>query len=496
MKITWNWALLLGVGVAAFAEDEPKVEYKPLSIAALQEFGQLRSGQYGQYPNDFENEWVDHFGAFFLERASVGERLEMEVGLGGVFQYQKPEVISAGWGGSQYRNFFVGPSRATLTWRGGEPENPGFTATAGMFAFKYNPDAANLGEYLFRANPYPNYLQTGGYAIIGTADAYLQGAKAEFRLGSTNVTLLALTETGFPPLYDLSLAALATYKTLDGSLEIGGGVNAKRIVPVRPSRTDPRQANNAYFKKAGTWYTGNPNYYRSRLEFAASRHRSADSAYWKAALDSVLYWTTTDTVPGPTGGPAVAYAHPDYQYYSAAGIILMARASLDPKPWFSSAALGPQDLKLYGELALLGVKDYPVFYPRMADRIPMMFGFNLPAFRLLDRVAVQGELYRSPFLNSTERVATVGLPQPFQPRGGDAAYSSDNYYDAAKLDDWSWSVLLEKNILPGITVSAQAARDHLRLVSLNTWFGPALEADENLSTSKDWYWMCRIGIAI
>ena len=473
-------ALALAAGAIPGSAESVPVRIGTPSAGLFQEIGMLESGRFSS-AGPFRDEWVDHFGAWFLERAYLGENLEIAVGMGGVFQYQKPEVASAGWGGSQYRNFFAGPSQATLAWRA---PKAGLTATLGMLPFKYNPEAANLGEYLFRSNPYPGYLVTGGYAVVGAADAYLQGALAEMALGNFKVTLAALTETGFPPLYDGSLAALGSWTSGDGSLTLGAGVNCKRILQVRPSRTSPRQSRNAYFRKGGAWYTGNSNYYRSRLEFAASRHLASDSAYWKSALDSVTSWTADTVSP------------PDYRYYSAAGTIAMARFTLDPKPWFASGALGPADLKVYAEAALLGVKDYPVFYPEKADRLPVMFGINLPAFRWLDRFAVQGEWHRSPWLNSTERVATVGLPQPFMPRGNDTAFSRDAWYDAARRDDWSWSVLLEKAVMPGLTLSAQAARDHLRLVSLNTWFGPGLEADENLASSKDWYWMCRIGFAI
>ena len=270
-------ALYAVSAMSAFAgEAQSQASYGTPTIGLFQECGMLQSGRFSA-AGPFHDEWVDHFGAFFIERASLGERLDIEVGLGGVFEYQKPEIISAGWGGSQYRNFFLGPSRATLSWRGGDPDHPWITATAGMFSHKYNPDAANLGEYLFRANPYPGYLLTGGYAIVGASDAYLQGAKAEMAFGNLGVTLMAVTETGFPPLYDLSLAALVRYATTDGSLEVGAGINAKRILPVRPSRTEPQSARNSYFRKGDTWYTGNTFFYRSRVDFAASRHDAVDS---------------------------------------------------------------------------------------------------------------------------------------------------------------------------------------------------------------------------
>lgn len=480
----------------AASQSSDDVRYGSPSIGLFEEFGSLQSGRFSA-AGPFQHEWVDHFGAYFVENVAVGDRLDISVGLGGIFQFQKPEVTSASWGGSQYKNFFVGPSRATLTYKVGNSETPWLKLGAGMFPFKYNPNAANLGEYLFRTNPYPNYIMTGGYSIVNNSGAYLQGGNAEFLLGNLSFNLLLITETTMPPLYDGSIAGLAKYVVADGLLELGAGVNFKRILPVRPSRTTPELVKNAYFKKGGVWYTANTNDYRGRMDFAASRGLAADSIHYKAILDSVTFWTTTDSVADPAGGAGkVPYVHPKYEYFSASGTVVMARFSFDPKKLFASEVMGAEDLKIYGEAALLGVKDYPVFFDNKAERIPMMLGFNLPAFHWLDLLALQVEYYGSPYINSTERVATVGMPQPFMPRGTDSTYSKNSYYDAAGKDNLSWSLLLKKEIFPGVTLFSQVARDHLRLVSLNTWFGPALESDENLGTSKDWYWMCQIGIGI
>jgi hypothetical protein len=495
-------AIILSVAIG-LSEATEEIQYKQPVLGLFQEAGMLQSGRFSA-AGPFQQEWVDHFGAYFIEEVAVNDRLDVAVGLGGIFQFQKPEVTASGWGGSQYKNFFVGPSRATLSYTVGKLESPWLKIHAGMFPFKYNPDAANLGEYLFRSNPYPNYIMTGGYSIVNNSGAYLQGANAEFLFGNLTLNLLVISETTMPPLYDWSVAGLAKYQVGEGLLELGAGVEFKRLIPVRPSRTTPTRMKNAYFQKNGQWYTGSTNDYQGRMDFAASKNNVADSAKYRAILDSVVYWTTTDSVVDIVSGNKVAYNHPDYEYFSSAGTVITGRFSLDLKKLFSSGAssetsseiMGPADLKLYGEVALLGIKDYPVFYNHKVDRMPMMLGVNLPAFHWLDLFAVQVEYYQSPYINSTERVATVGLPQPFMPRGVDTTYSRKAYYDASENDNFSWSVLLKKEIIPGVTLYSQFARDHLRLVSLNTWFGPALESDENLGTSKDWYWMCQIGIGI
>src|SRR5436190_12752674 len=45
------------------------------------------------------------------------------------------------------------------TYLVGEPETPLLKVEAGIFPFKYNPEARNLGEYMFRTGAYPNFIQ-------------------------------------------------------------------------------------------------------------------------------------------------------------------------------------------------------------------------------------------------------------------------------------------------------------------------------------------------
>jgi len=45
--------------MACFADEDLKIEYKPLSIGALEEFGVLQSGRFGTKTETFESEWVD-----------------------------------------------------------------------------------------------------------------------------------------------------------------------------------------------------------------------------------------------------------------------------------------------------------------------------------------------------------------------------------------------------------------------------------------------------
>lgn len=523
--------LLALASAAAFAAAEtPTVRWLPASVGGMQEFGRLYSGRWKDVNESFHDEWIDHMGVWYLREARVEERLRVRVGLGGVFQFPKPEVAQAEFGGSQAKSFFLGPTVAEGSYAWGDPAAPTFLLSMGMFPYKYNPDAHNLGEYLFRAGPYPTFVTTGGLSAIGSEGAGLQGLRARFASGSLTAEALLYTETNVPPLYDWSLALVGSYRLGDGLLEIGAGMNFKRLIQVRPSRTAPRTPANAYFGKDGAWYPGTPEAYaeeaaygnlrvtktataaKAALEAASPTHPalafladptaanldsaarlgadvpaargplsqalrnrlSADAAH--AMADSIKVWTS----PGADA--------PRMEYFSPAGTLLMARASFDAKKLFAAGSLGEEDLKIFAETALLGVANYPVYYTRRADRLPVMFGFNLPAFKLLDLATLQGEWFPSRYANNFVSLGN-GRATPYFPAGTHEGFSRDAYYDAADRDDFSWSLLLQKRVLPGFKVSCQFARDHMRTVGTDWFFGSRLEPNEILGASTDWYWM-------
>jgi len=97
-------ATVLLLACAIFPAMGEDVQVKPLSIGALYEFGMLQGGRFRNLP-EFRQEWVDHFGAFFTQSTDAGDLWTVNVGLGGLFEFQKPEVAGALWGGTQNRNF-------------------------------------------------------------------------------------------------------------------------------------------------------------------------------------------------------------------------------------------------------------------------------------------------------------------------------------------------------------------------------------------------------
>src|SRR6185436_7703613 len=85
-------ATLVSVLAGLSHADDPKVEHKPLSLGAAQEFGNVLEGLYGAVPAEIsKNEWIDHFQAYFNKQVVVDDRLHLSAGLWGAFQFRKPE---------------------------------------------------------------------------------------------------------------------------------------------------------------------------------------------------------------------------------------------------------------------------------------------------------------------------------------------------------------------------------------------------------------------
>jgi hypothetical protein len=149
--------------------------------------------------------------------------------------------------------------------------------------------------------------------------------------------------------------------------------------------------------------------------------------------------------------------------------------------------LGPNDLKIYAEAAVLGVKDYAGYYNDILERIPVMVGINLPMFKLVDFLAIEGEYYASPWrnvptddkaavpYNSFEFDTTEGIWRMDSPDKGAG--------EKGKTDNLKWALIGEKTI-KRFTIRAKIASDHLGYPT-----GDGLQdTSERLLAPSEWYW--------
>jgi hypothetical protein len=306
-------------------------------------------------------------------------------------------------------------------------------------------------------------------------------------------------------LYDWSLALLGDLELGDGLLDIGAGVDFKRLIQIKPEKTRVEELENSYFQKGGVWYSGDAAYYKNPASFLASQARDAyaknehaDSALGDAymarsrALSAIVDSLAPGNPDGTGRGPWLdASGHvPGAKYYTPAGIMLMARASLDLKKLLPWDVFSPADLRLYAELAVLGVKDYPVFYRKITERMPIMAGLNLPTFKWVDLLSVQFEYFNSPNLNNTYTVGQKNWALPYLPE--DNLFSEKEWNDLTTKDNFSWSILIRKRVLGGLTFNGQVARDHMRTIGTDWYYGSRFEPNEILHKSSSWYWMFQL----
>jgi hypothetical protein len=461
-------------------------EFTKPTFMVFHEMGRVEKASFtGTIP--IENQWVHRSGAWINLKGQRGDRLSLDLLIGGVYYTPTKEQSDAS---SKSRFFAASVPRFDVTYLFGEdPQDPFLKLNAGILNYKYNEYSKNLGEYAFRSGTYPGWISTGGITYVGVNSAQVTGFRLSQNLGASFThELLATLETEVLPTYDLSLTYMTKYNW-QNVVKLGAGVQFARLLPAVPSRTNPGvlrdpssgavnpTVSNRYFKRNGEWIVDWKEYYDAMLRHPGTT--GADSARYQRAklvLDSVHGRDDANTpVPQITV---------DFENYKASGVKPIATFSFDPKPLFGGVSLlGKNDLILYGEAALLGVKDYPVFYDDWTKRLPVMVGFNIPTFRLLDVLALEVEYYGSDYPDNFYGIiqgSVQGTPWPTIP----------NQYNASdwQNDNWKWSVYGQRTIVDGITLSAQVARDHAR-----AWEYPTGKTYWGIINDKDeWYWMLKL----
>lgn len=463
-------------------------------------------------------------GAQFTAYADIGSNWEGAFGIGG---YQAHHMQGSGSVSSRSMHFyfknFITESR--MTWFRGDKAAPDLSLTFGNFDFDYNPDVKNLGLYLFRGTVYPGFLESGFMdPAVDATKGDILGLRMHNAFGRFSQDLIFANEREFPPAFDWSLGYVGKYRPVDG-LEFGAGFNAYRLLSANSDLTTPNRSDYYAKDSALTAKGGGHIYERSYTEGRIDTVRNAagkpliDTASGKARLRYV---------------PTVEYTH--------RGVKLMAMAVLDPKKVFGiGAGMGPEDLKIYAEAALIGVANYGSAYGDRMQRIPVVFGINLPAFGWLDVASLELEWYGARYRNNTARLTqqkysdipsplpvsyatydpikirggldpatgrilkdsvdaqgqavldtggnVIQVPGPIQVRG--TALDIQNLTE----DDWKWSLFLQKTVRRHIRFTAQIANDHFRPQPTHTKYAdlPGTGTTEFGSSLSDWYFMVRLG---
>lgn len=436
--------LVLALLAAAAGQDAPAVLYKG---AAFVQAGYVAhstdSLANGGPPNNMNGNWIQAMGVILSSTTALGPHWEGGMGLGVMQSHNARGDVSVA--NNWYPTWGTFVSEARLTYSRDIGDDARVRANLGYFPYNYNPEARDLGAYLLRGYVYPGAPVSGFEAKGTTGAANIFGAMGGFEYGAIRNDLLLISETENRPYFDFSIADVLTWKAGE-ALELGAGINLYRVLPRKRKNTSPgKDCNNVI--SGYTQIDPGDNEVCYILDTL-----SADTLAGTAVVDTVLG--------------------------SLAGTKLMGRFRLDLKSLFGLDGFGKQDLVLYGEAAVLGLKDYPKYYSDIRRRIPVMLGFNLPAFGWLDKLDVEAEYYGSRNLADYGKAEAdySWVPRP--------APDLDN-----SRDDWKWSLYFSKVILGHLRISGQVANDHLRM------FGPPdigfMSYAETLTAPRDWYWMLK-----
>jgi len=431
----------------------------------------MRSGQGEQslsWPVTVNHIWFGEPEATINLGFRPGERMKVLIGFeGNVFVNTFPSNLKSGLssnGGAgvlpQYMAWRLHQAQGIISLL--ENGQMSLDLSLGVMPYKYNSDVRNLGEFLFRSGTYPFFLINDFNFPL----ARLSGARLNCKYGNDQVKVtfdqFILSERTMPPFYDISLVSIVGVNWRN-IIDAGAGVDFDRIISVNGTLTTPEDA-----------------------KYAIS--------------------------PGDTG------------HYTFKGTKLMARATIDPlgmvredKGSILNEFAGKNGGKIYGEIAIIGLKNYPASferpstdprdaqnqwgYTKISERMPWVVGFNIPMWKILDVCAFELEKYPAPYPNDYYQVFIgSGLPIPtwFHKHRQDSVdlgsgkIPYDRPYDSAVYNKrWYWSLYMKKQIVEHFSLIGQISKDHARW---DVNLGNKLNYDTEEITVKPGEWAWRFGM--
>jgi len=392
--------------------------------------------------NDYSKNWIGQSGGMLSLSSNLDGHWDCGLGLGTVLTQlaRGSRGQSAKW--YPFWSAWVDEARVgyTQSWA----EDLAFRLDLGTFHYGYNPDIKNFGQYLMHGYVYPGTLEMSLTGPLGV-NQDLTGLLAKVDWRGLSDDFIVNIETQDKPYYDISIADAITWKIGKG-IEVGAGINLYRALPANEKATSPGKDCQARDLGINTGQTNQPN-----VCFILD----------SVGVDPATGAAIIDTVTG-----------------SLSGIKLMGRLRLDPKVWLGmeSGASDKDDWVIYSELAVIGTKNYPLYYDNILQRIPVMAGINLPGFGYF-AWSVEVQYYASKFTGD-DLGAQNGVWLPTLDRSINA-----------KRDDWKYSVNASKVFRGHIALKGQFANDDLRLGGYH--YEPA--GKEALRSPTDWYWATQLG---
>jgi hypothetical protein len=412
----------------------------PTGTAAM-EAGQIKTGYFkpttsSLYIYPIQHIWQQNARLFFGYDVLIKNKLHMNFTGGGIIAFSTPQLTNFPVTMQTHHIYYI--DKAYADYPLGDPNNLFLQFQLGLFPYKYNPDVHNLGEYLFRSLSYPLVV----YSEFDNPQVNLLGARINFQFADKLLEndLLFHSELIGIPVQDWSVTDIIS-SSIAKVVTFGAGVSFSHYLSVYQGQYAPAWAD--------------PYYYTQNLS-------SQDKNYFRVNIG-------TDTA-----------------YLDWKSIRVMGRFSIDPKRFIPLDIFGRNDLKLYGEADIIGLKNYPyrvadVGYDSVSDRIFYTAGFNFPGFKIIDLINGEIEYCANKSAFSDEKIYGSSTPSLYP-------VSLSQYTPKVNRALWRWSVYVKKSFFDDhFSIIAQAARDHKK-INFYYFQKDYMSFMEALPTVHDWWW--------
>jgi hypothetical protein len=437
-------AVMAFLSGSIIASDTTDMKITDTAYGAL-EVGQVGNGYFyskgGLLPEPISHVWQQRAYGYMGFNAVLKKHLQLEFTGGGLISFSTPQSGNNPQTMQPREFFYINSSFASYKF--GEFENPFLSIQAGYFPYKYNQDAKNLGEYLFRTNSYPLVV----YSDFDYAQANLLGVRINYSLPNKlieNDLMINSALVGIP-VQDWSISDII-HSNIGDFLNLGLGIDFSNFLNVYQGQYPAQQWMERYFNMES-------------LPVDQQRY-----FYLINGNDTVLYdWKSIKTE---------------------------AQISIDPKKFIPLSIFGKNDLKLYGEMDIIGLKNYPKYYDKLQDRMLTMVGFNFPGFKVIDVVNIELE-----YCPNNSGFSDGNFFGSGSLGAGSIAPLDSNYgqgYYKLNRDPLRWSVYLKKSILDGrVDFIGQVARDHKK-INFYYFDQTYMSFIESLPTTQNWWWVFKM----
>jgi hypothetical protein len=455
------------------------------------------------------------------------------VNVGYTHQLDEHNLISMGVGGLFWKSYEKGGAAVGQKTIGFGPGishaymkyifNENTDITYGFLNYKYNAAAKNLGEYLFRTEAYPTIVYTGGWSWMNSAAYSTVGGQFTWNVGNGLLKndFVVFMEYFNSPVYDITPAYIATLKPVS-FITLGGAVALHRLITPTPGTKKeltqkfgyvkdvplPAEPNMATFRvldptgyytdrdTAADWVYGTELDTNLLKQAIFSNHSSYLDLYSiTTPQDMILEVDSTTIVTGRLGrvfsglrsdldsldpiAAADSITYPsDTVSFELSTTKLVGFFELDIRALLGKTGDELGDFNIYGEVALIGTRNYPVYYTDYSQRLATMIGFSIPIPYVLDHLSFEMEYLKNPTVESiysTYDQLKLIPDEKFR-------------YDEITEDDFKWTLHAKRTINSYFTIYAQIANDHFR--PKNAFAQPMYIPVTN--KKNHWYWLLRL----